>query len=113
MEYLAEGSLALELENREYYENIEEAINIISDILQALSSAHKMHVVHRDVKPENILFDPKGKAKVSDFGIAHLPSKFGGVHSELEYEAVGTPTYMSPEQLNSDNLSITVQTSTL
>lgn len=102
MEYLAEGSLALELENRGYFEDIEEAINIVSDILKALSSAHRMHVIHRDIKPENILFDPKGRAKVSDFGIAHLPSKFGGVHSELEYEAVGTPTYMSPEQLNSD-----------
>ena len=102
MEYLAEGSLAMELENRGYYEDLEEALNIATDILKALSAAHKMHVIHRDIKPENILFDPKGRAKVSDFGIAHLPSKFGGVHSELEYEAVGTPTYMSPEQLNSD-----------
>lgn len=102
MEYLAEGSLAMELENRGHFQDLEEALNIISDILRALSSAHKMHVIHRDIKPENILFDPKGRAKVSDFGIAHLPSKFGGVDSDVEYEAVGTPTYMSPEQINSD-----------
>ena len=58
-----------------------------------------MKVIHRDIKPENILFDPKGRPKISDFGIAHLPKSEGGVAGPSEYNPVGTPSYMAPEQL--------------
>ena len=102
MEYLAEGSLSQELENRTEPFSEEEAIEISLGILDALQVTHRIGVTHRDIKPANILFDPKGAAKVSDYGIAHLPSELGGVHSELEYSAVGTPSYMPPEQLRGD-----------
>lgn len=99
MEYLAEGNLLTRQEEEEGFFDLEEALEIIIGILEGVSVAHKMKVIHRDIKPENILFDPKGRAKISDFGIAHLPKDAGGVFGPGEYNPVGTPSYMAPEQL--------------
>ena len=99
MEYLAEGNLALKMKEHAGGYPLKEAVEVIDGILDGLSVAHKMKVIHRDIKPENILFDPKGRPKISDFGIAHIPKDHGGVHGPSEYKPVGTPTYMAPEQL--------------
>ncbi|MCM8536468.1 MAG: protein kinase [Lentisphaeraceae bacterium] len=98
MEYLAEGNLAMRIADKEEFSE-KDAIGIIYGILEGLAAAHKMKVIHRDIKPENILFDPKGRPKISDFGIAHLPKDEGGVVGPGEYNPVGTPSYMAPEQL--------------
>ena len=98
MEYLSEGNLASMIKDRGKF-GAYEAVEIIRGILDGLSAAHRMRVVHRDIKPENILFDPKGRPKISDFGVAHLPQEEGGVQSEDEFMPVGTPCYMPPEQL--------------
>lgn len=63
----------------------------------ALGYAHEQGVVHRDIKPENILFSG-GKAVVADFGIAHALSAAGVERLTAAGLAVGTPSYMSPEQ---------------
>jgi serine/threonine protein kinase len=98
MEYLSEGNLASVINDKGMY-SPHEAMVVAKGILDGLSAAHRMRVVHRDIKPENILFDPKGRPKISDFGVAHLPKEEGGVLSKEEFMPVGTPCYMSPEQL--------------
>jgi pSer/pThr/pTyr-binding forkhead associated (FHA) protein len=72
----------------------EEIVHVMGQACDALGYAHAAHVVHRDVKPENILIQAGGQVKVVDFGIARLTSAVTVTHNKL----VGTPEYMSPEQ---------------
>ena len=66
------------------------------DLLSALGAAHEQGIVHRDVKPANVLFDAAGNAKLSDFGVAHL-ADFGQTQTG---GLMGTVAYMAPEQIS-------------
>jgi serine/threonine-protein kinase len=70
------------------------AAEIASAVLAALGEAHRLGILHRDVKPSNILFDEAGSPYLSDFGAAHL----GDLSSTATAGAIGTFAYMSPEQ---------------
>lgn len=70
------------------------AIHVMALVLDALSYAHRQGIVHRDVKPANILLMNGGSAKVTDFGIARIESS----SLTLDGSTLGTPRYMSPEQ---------------
>ena len=78
------------------------ALRVVREIAGALDYAHGRGVVHRDIKPENILRRSDGAAMLSDFGIARLIQ----VESALTTEgtSIGTPHYMSPEQLRGDKV---------
>jgi serine/threonine protein kinase/tetratricopeptide (TPR) repeat protein len=73
----------------------EEAVRIISQVCRALESAHVAGVVHRDLKPQNIMLDAKDRVYVMDFGIAHSLETPGMTQTGA---LMGTPEYMSPEQ---------------
>ena len=74
---------------------LDTALQITQDLAEALDYAHAQGVVHRDIKPANILVTKEGQAKIGDFGIAQLDL----AQITLPGRVVGTPAYMSPEQL--------------
>jgi serine/threonine protein kinase len=74
---------------------------ILIDVARALAYAHKKEIVHRDIKPDNIMFDEHGHAVVTDFGIAKAAS--GGKLTGTGM-SIGTPHYMSPEQAKAQPL---------
>ncbi len=75
--------------------NWREALHFITQILRALSHAHSRGIIHRDIKPQNILVLRDGSVKVTDFGIAQLAN---AAQSTLTQEALGSVHYISPEQ---------------
>jgi serine/threonine-protein kinase len=78
---------------------------VMHGVLQALAYAHRHSIVHRDMKPENVLISDEGMVKVADFGIARLTddTAVGGTATKTG-TTVGTPQYMSPEQVASSKV---------
>jgi serine/threonine protein kinase len=81
----------------------EEAFAIVPKICEALQYAHDEGIVHRDIKPENILLDNKGRLKIADFGIAKIVGRKQDITLTGTQHTLGTPHYMSPEQIESPN----------
>jgi len=78
--------------------SVSDTIHIAHDMLAALGHAHAQHIVHRDVKPENVVLSPSGAVLV-DFGIARAIAEAGSDRLTRSGFAVGTSAYMSPEQI--------------
>ena len=92
MKFLRGQSLAVALRERTKLD-VPEVRKIILDVAAALGHAAKAGVVHRDIKPDNVLFDQEGRCVVTDFGIA----KTSGKNITAQGTSMGTPRYMSPE----------------
>jgi len=81
--------------------SLQERLDIIIDVLTGLAFAHKRGIVHRDIKPANIRVGEDGRAKIMDFGVAHLASSSMTSTGSI----LGTPTYMAPEQITEGKTS--------
>jgi serine/threonine protein kinase/WD40 repeat protein/predicted nucleic acid-binding Zn-ribbon protein len=95
MRYLRGGSLRSKLKNGDF--GIDEILHYVENITSALSFAHRNGVVHRDLKPDNILLDAEGNAYLSDFGIARHIGR-----NPTSDNISGSVAYMSPDQLRND-----------
>jgi eukaryotic-like serine/threonine-protein kinase len=73
-----------------------EALRILSPVAEALDHAHKAGILHRDIKPANIMVLPDGRAKLMDFGVAHVETSVMTTAGQI----FGSPSYMSPEQVS-------------
>lgn len=91
MEYI-EGESLRSFLNRVRKVSVDEAISIISMVLEGVGKAHRSGFLHRDIKPENILLTREKKVKIADFGLAKIKAGFS-----LSMSVAGTPVYMSPE----------------
>ncbi len=77
-----------------------ESARLVATLADALEYAHERGVVHRDVKPSNVLLDARGEPQLTDFGLAKRD--VGEITMTLEGQVLGTPAYMSPEQARGD-----------
>jgi serine/threonine protein kinase len=100
MEYV-EGENLAQLMSRERVPP-EQAVSIVRQVAGALDHAHHAGVVHRDVKPANILISPDGKAKLVDLGIATASER---TQITAAGTVLGTPSYMAPEQLEGGRIT--------
>jgi TolB-like protein/tRNA A-37 threonylcarbamoyl transferase component Bud32/Tfp pilus assembly protein PilF len=84
--------------------SIRHAVELITKVARTVHYAHEHGILHRDIKPGNILLDQKGEPHLTDFGLARLVESESSVTHTLE--VLGTPSYMSPEQAVGNNASV-------
>ncbi|HTT67087.1 MAG TPA: protein kinase [Gemmatimonadales bacterium] len=96
-----EGESLRDRIRREKQLPLDDAMKVAREVADALSYAHTRGVIHRDIKPENIMLQ-SGHAVVADFGIARAVDAAGGARLTETGMAIGTPSYMSPEQAAGD-----------
>lgn len=95
MEYVEGRNLADRMAAEKFLPE-KEALHIAVQVARALDHAHRHAIVHRDVKPANVMMDLNGIAKLCDFGLARQEDK--AIHLTLTGMMIGTPHYVSPEQ---------------
>ncbi len=96
MEYVGGGSLRTLLDKQGRLP-VDQLLNIALDLADALARAHRMNIIHRDIKPDNVLLTETGEPRLTDFGVAHL-----GDRTRLTQtgSVIGTYAYLSPEACN-------------
>ncbi len=95
MEYIEGKNLKMLLSEKTRFP-FEEISEMIAEIAEALDYAHRKGIIHRDVKPANVIITTDGKVKITDFGIAKIASS----NLTTTGQFLGTPNYMSPEQVS-------------
>ena len=88
--------------------SIRQAAELIAKVARTVSYAHEHGILHRDIKPGNILLDVKGEPHLTDFGLARLVESESTITRTLE--VLGTPSYMAPEQAAGNNIKLTSAT---
>ena len=98
MEYVSGQALSTMMWQGSKKLSLPMSLRIIQQTAEALDYAHSRGVVHRDIKPQNILISEEGNPKITDFGIA----KFTRAHLTVPGQVLGSPAYIAPEQLNGE-----------
>jgi len=93
MRYMSGGSLTEMIQKRRF--SLRDAAVVIERLAGALDHAHSQGIIHRDIKPDNVLFDTSHNPYLSDFGVAKFTES---LVSSTNQEVIGTPAYLSPEQ---------------
>lgn len=96
MEFIQGEDLKHHLDAGRRY-SLEQSLGMVRDLLSALDYAHRQSIVHRDVKPANLLIEADGRVKLTDFGVARIQDS--GEATRTQGSMVGTLKYMSPEQV--------------
>lgn len=110
MQYIEGETLATRIQRQPL--ELQESLEIAAQIADALAEAHSHGIIHRDIKPQNIMITTRGQAKVMDFGLVKVISEGGAVVSEADTQSqlsesgtiLGTVPYMSPEQVRGEVL---------
>jgi len=100
MELLEGQSLATLVQANPVPLSLEATLDVMAQVCDGLDYAHQRAIVHRDIKPANLFLTPSGTVKILDFGIARL----GSLHLTATGTLIGTPDYMSPEQIRGDEI---------
>src|SRR3989440_1272836 len=79
-----------------------ECVRIMCELLDALEFAHQAGVIHRDIKPANVMLDSAKRAKLTDFGVARITEGEPDADMTRAGALIGTPSYMSPEQIQGE-----------
>ena len=99
MRYMSGGSLATMIKKGRL--SLSDAALIIERLASALDHAHSQGIIHRDIKPDNVLFDAGNNPYLSDFGVAKFTE---AAVSATGHDVMGTPAYISPEQARGENV---------
>lgn len=99
MEFVEGDDLKRHLDRGDRHD-VQQALRLITDLLAALDFAHRQGVVHRDVKPANLLIEPGGRLKLTDFGVARI----AGEATRTQGSMIGTLKYMAPEQVQGQKI---------
>src|SRR5712692_2208797 len=110
MQYVKGETLAARIQRNPM--DLQEALDVAAQVADALAEAHSHGIIHRDIKPQNIMLTARGQAKVMDFGLAKIIQDDGRLESEASTRSlltesgmiVGTVPYMSPEQVRGEEL---------
>jgi len=97
MEYVQGATIRQKISSRSI--SVDSALNLAMQMARGLFAAHQKGIVHRDVKPENIMVTEEGLVKIMDFGLAKV---IGGTNMTVAGTTMGTISYMSPEQVRGD-----------
>ena len=102
MRYMSGGSLSDMIRKGTF--SLRDAALIIERLAAALDHAHSKGIIHRDIKPDNVLFDSSNNPYLSDFGVAKLTEASVGMTDASSNEAMGTAAYLSPEQARGEEV---------
>src|SRR3954470_1481796 len=98
MEFIKGKELKTFFDSNERFD-LKESVRIMCELCDALDFAHNAGIIHRDIKPANVMLDAQGKTKLTDFGVARVQDSDKTVEKTQAGTMVGTPAYMSPEQI--------------